>query len=146
MEARFEAEAESEVGEATYAARCARKISFHLLRDAVGSRERQPRTLKAGLKRESRRTGDDAGGLGRRSDLEAGLAALVPGRVVGLVLLEEEGEDVAAVEGGGEVKRRLASAVLRVEGARLMLEDELDGRVCGRDASKSARTLQSQIR
>lgn len=68
------------------------------------------------------------GGFWCRSDFEAGLSRLIPDHVVGVILGEEEGENVAAVEGGCEVERGLAARVGDVDRGGVVLVDEFDGR------------------
>lgn len=68
------------------------------------------------------------GGFGRGGDFEASLAGLIPDHVIGVILGEEEGEDVAAVEGGCEVERGLAARVGDVDRGGVVLVDEFDGR------------------
>ena len=63
-----------------------------------------------------------------RCDFKARLARLIPDHVVGVILCEEEGENIAAVEGGCEVERGLAARVGDVDGGGVVLVDEFDGR------------------
>lgn len=73
-------------------------------------------------------TRDLRGDFWCRSDFEASLARVVANHVVGVVLGEEEGENVTAVEGGCEVERGLAARVGDVDRGGVMLVDEFDSR------------------
>lgn len=73
-------------------------------------------------------TRDLRGGFWSRGHFEASLAGVIPDHVIGVILREEEGENVAAVEGGGEVERGLAARVGDVDRGRVVRVDELDGR------------------
>lgn len=82
------------------------------------------------------RTTDDSRRFGGRCDFEASLAALVANHVVGLVLVQQVRQHVAAVETGCQVKRSLAARVLRVDRGRAVLEDEFDDIRCSDSRSQ----------